>query len=273
MLASKVTALWPRSLLGIPAAAAVFGIQAVPLVRYFVEWLQYAPGALLYATAIGLAYEALSGRVPLGWLAVPIALGVLSPLPHWQERKQVESQRERLVGISQVASNPGADGLAITVEDIDTARALAKRYAVSTVYSPRSIVSVDYIAFTRPARTGGEPVETPVPKEPEGPITVSYSAHELKDASLDGYEPKMEATWPDGRTRALVGVHLYRISIPAYPLAGCPTGPWLGDEPCHVRWARPIEQVFGYIPSADADRQAADIARLIGLKRLTGTGG
>ena len=272
MLATNLMASWPRSLLGIPLAATVFGIQAVPLVRLFVEWLQYVPGGLLYASAIGLGYEALSGRVRLAWLVVPIAVAVLSPLPHWQERKQVELERARMARTSQIGFGPGANGLAITVDRVDTARALARRYVVTTVYSRRDITSVDYIAFTRPAQIRDEPVATPVPEEPLGTITVSGSSYEFKHGLLEGYEPKLEATWPDGRTRALIGIGLARIGIPAYVLAGCPTGPWLKEESCRLRWARPVEQAFGYNHSADPDRQAAAIAQLVGLKRSTNVG-
>ncbi|USU04176.1 hypothetical protein NF699_14130 [Sphingomonadaceae bacterium OTU29LAMAA1] len=273
MPSTSVLDFWPKSLLGIPMAAAVFGIQVVPFVRWFVEWLQYVPGGLLYVTAIGIGYEAVSGRVALAWLAVPIAVAALSPLPHWQERGQAKWERARVAGKSQTGFGPGAGGLAITVEGADTARALARRYAVTTVYSRREFGSMDYIAFTRPAQTGDEPVPALVSKEPEGTITVSSSSYPFKHGLLEGYTPKLNATWPDGRTRALIGVGLYRISIPAYPLAGCPTRFWSGDESCRVRWARPIEQAFGYSLSADPDRQAADIARLIGLKPLTEEGG
>ena len=266
-LAIGTLATWPRSLLGVPLAIVVFGVQALPLVRLVSHWLQYLPGAILYATSIGVGCEALAGRVSRGWLLVPIATAVLSVLPHRQEQAQVDFEREQITRLDDPSLGPGRDGAAVTVDEVDTALSLVRRYDVPVVYARRDITSVLYFAVRRASRPGDEPVVSPVAHEPSGTITFYLQVEPFQRGPLEGSDLTITATWPSGRTRTRHGVELLRVGTPAFPLAGCPQGPWMRDDPCRLAWSRPVFQTFGY-RQGSSDEQADDIARLIGLKAL-----
>ena len=259
----------PRSLLGIPVAAALFGIQALPLVQLLSPWLEYLPGAAIGAAVLGTGWEALSGRVPMGWIVLPVAVALLSAVPRWQERNPIRAERARIEEEDARGPGPGVGRLGITVERAAVARVLAQRYVVAAVYAPREFAVPDYLAFSSAGIAGGEPTISHLPDGPAGTVTVSYSAYPFRRGVLEGFRPTLVATWPDGRTRARLGSVLERVGVLAFPLAGCPTGDWLKSLPCRMRWARPSSETMGFVPTADTNQTADDIAQLVGLERRT----
>ena len=84
-----------------------------------------------------------------------------------------------------------------------------------------------------------------------------------------GHDLRTTARWPDGWQLARVGLTISQVGLLAFPVAGCPLGPWLKEEPCRMRLARPGTRTYGYIRPQEPEAEAAAIAGLIGLLRLT----
>ena len=263
-------ASWPRSLLALPTAAFAFAAQAVPVLGLFLAMVraEYLPGAIIYAGAMGVACEALFGRALRLWLMLPLAGLLLSAAPRWMKNQQGMRERDRVAGEDQTGPGPGADGLGVLVDRPEVARILAQRYAVTATYARRDVTSVDFIAFHQPGVPTDAVAASSLPEEPAGVLTVSTTASSFERGRIEGYDLRTTATWPDGRQRARVGVQISQVGLPAFPLAGCPFGPWLQEGPCRVWLAHPGVQSYGYEQPVQAEVEAAAIARLIGLAPL-----
>lgn len=262
---------WPRSLLALPLAALAFAMQAVPVLGFVLAAVhaEYLPAALLYAGGVGMVLEVLLGRVSRAWLLVPVAGLLLALLPRWLEDGEIGQERDRVAREDQTAMGPGAPGLGILVDRPEVARVLARRYAVAVTYARRDVVSVDFVAFRRPAGTPAGTIATsPLPEEPTGVLAVSTTSSGFQRGWTKGYDLRTTARWPDGSRRSRVGASLSRVGVLAFPLAGCPLGPWMREEPCRIWLARPATRTYGYAPPPDAETEAAAIARLIGLEPL-----
>lgn len=250
----------------------MFGAQAVPVLGILLAMIRadYLPGAILYAGAAGVAYEALSGRAARAWLMLPIAGLLLATIPRLMENRLGAHERDRVAGEDQPGPGPGAQGLDILVDSPEIARALARGYAVFAVHARRAPASVEFVAYRRPpGAPAGTFTETLLPEEPSGLLTVSTTATDFQRGRIQGYDLRTTARWPDGRRRARAGVIVAQVGWLAFPVAGCPLGPWLREEPCGVRLARPGTRTYGYLQPYDSEVEAAAVAELIGLAPLT----
>ena len=272
MIVDGSVASWPRSLLALPLAAVLFGLQAVPGLSVLMGLVraEYWPGALLYAAAIGVGLEALFGRVSAAWWALPLGGALLSVMPRLLEERQIASERERIDEKDQAGAGfgPGAGGLGVYVSEPGIARILALHYDVAfTLASPETTLT-DRVLYRRVPSGEGRLIETMMREPPERMIDIGGTGGSYSRGWLSGYETGTTASWPDGRERSRSGMRLDRISVPAFPIAGRGIGPGLVEVPFGVRWVRPGDQELGYSPPADPEAAAADIARLIGLAPL-----
>ena len=224
---------WPRSLLVIPLAAMVFGLQAVPVLNFFLGLAsaEYWPGALIYAAVIGVGAEALMGRTSPGWLVLPLVVALLSVLPRLLEEQQIDGARIRVVEEEETGAGPGTGRLGVSVGEPEVARIMALRYDVPYVVASRDGTSVDRIMY-RPAPGAARRLTvTTLPEEPPNVVYVGALVEPFSRGRTKGYEVRTTATWPDGRRRSRFGIRLARIGIPAFPIAGGGIGPGLAEKP------------------------------------------
>jgi hypothetical protein len=265
-------ASWPTSLLALLLATVLVGLQAVPVLGFFMGLAraEYWFGALVYVAVAGVGVEAFLGRVPPAWWAFPLSCALLSLMPRQLEERQIASERARIVERDQAGAGPGpgAGGLGVNVYDPAIARILVLRYDVASALASREIGMPDRILYRRLPGADGRVTETMLRKEPENMIRMGVTADSFSRGWTSGYETRTTAYWPDGRERSRFGLRLNRIGVPAFPIVGASVGPGLVEMPFGLRWARPSDQALGYGQPVDPQAAAADIARLIGLAPL-----